>query len=252
MKVLIVSKDRALLRHVSRFLATFGYETTQIADYERAAQVAGALSADLLLVDAAPDPGVALELCRSVSQRHGSGRHYTLLMVEEKSPIRLLDAVEAGADDFLTKPVVYGEVLMRLHAGARAVEFERRVGQQRRRDPVTGLLTYAAFHARLQAAGASRASRDGQLACATIEADFIDRVACQFGTQAEQDLLRQLGSLLDGLRDNDHAELAHFGKGQFCVLLPGTTIAEAVRWGEHVRSETAAKEFSVGETPVFR
>jgi len=250
MKVLIVSNDRALLRHVSRFLATFGYETTQVADYERAAQVAGSLPADLLLVDAAADPDVALEFCRSVSQRHGSGGRYTLLMVDEESSIRLLDAVEAGADDFLVKPVVYGEVLMRLHAGARAVEFERRVFQQRRRDPVTGLLTCAAFHARLQAAGASPASRNGQLACGTIEVDFLDRVAYQFGSQAERDLLRQFGCLLDGLCDNDRAELAYFGNGQFCVLLPGTTVAEAVRWGEHVRSETAAKEFLVGETPV--
>ncbi len=250
MKVLIVSKDRALLRHVSRFLVTFGYETTQVADYQRAAQVAEFLSADLLLVDAAPEPGMALELCRAVSQRRGSGRHYTLLLVDENTSIPLLDAVEDGADDFLTRPIVYGEVLMRLHAGARAVEFQRRVSQQRRRDPVTGLLTYAALHARLQAAGTSRNSRRGQLACVTVELDFIDRVAYQFGTLAEQDVLRQFASLLDGLCDNDRAESAHFGQGQFCVLLPGTSIAEATCWGEQVRSETARKEFLVGDTSV--
>ncbi len=250
MKVLIVSNDRALLRHVSRFLATFGYETTQVADYERAVEVADFLSADLLLVDAAPDPNVAFELCRAVSQRHGSGRHYTLLLVDEKSSIPLLDAVEAGADDFLTRPIVYGEVLMRLHAGARAVEFQHRVSQQRRRDPVTGLLSYAAFHARLQAAGSSRSSRGEKLACAAIELDFLDRVTYQFGTQAQQDVLRQFAALLNELCENDHADLAHVGQGQFCVLLPGTTIADAAAWAEHVRTETAAKDFLMGDTPV--
>lgn len=54
MKVLIVSNDRALLRHASRFLGTFGYETTQLADYDRAADIAGMGNAELLLVDSQP------------------------------------------------------------------------------------------------------------------------------------------------------------------------------------------------------
>ena len=164
MKVLIVSNDRALLRHLSRFLATFGYETAQVADYQQAAPIADALPADLLLVDSAPDFDAAIELCRAVSQRSGSAGHHILLLLDRRWQSRLLEAVEAGVDDFLARPVVYGEVLMRLRAGARAVEFERRVRRQRRRDPATGLLTCAAFHARLQAADALRAPRGGPLA----------------------------------------------------------------------------------------
>ncbi len=249
MKVLIVSNDRALLRHVSRFLATFGYETTQVADYQRAAQIADSVSADLLLVDSSPDFNKALELCRAVSERR-SGGHYVLLMVDEQSQSRLLDAVEAGADDCVSKPVVYGEVLMRLRAGARAVEFQRRTCRQRRCEPITGLLTCAAFHARLQAAGAAHVSRNGRLVCAVVEIDFVDHLARQFGEQAERELLREVGGLIDQLCDNDRAELAHFGDGRFCVLLPGTTTDEAVRWAEDVRSEIAGREYQVGDGKI--
>lgn len=250
MKVLIVSNDRALLRHVSRFLATFGYETTQVAEYQRAAQLADSISADILLVDSSPDFDKALELCRAVSERNGAGGHYVLLMVDKMSQGRLLDAVEAGADDCVSKPIVYGEVLMRLRAGTRAAEFQRRTRQQRRREPITGLLTCAAFHARLQAAGASHASRSGRLVCAMVEIDFLDHMAGGLGHRAEHDLLREVGCLLDKQCDNDRAELAHFGNGQFCVMLPGSTIDEAVRWGENVRREIAAREFHVGECDV--
>jgi len=250
MKVLIVSNDRGLLRHVSRFLATFGYETTQVADYQRAAQLAGTISADLLLVDSSQDFDRSLELCRVVSERNGAGGHYVLLMVDEKSRGRLLEAVEAGADDCVSKPVVYGEVLMRLRAAARAVEFQRRTRQQRRREPTTGLLTCAAFHGRLQAAGASRASRSGRLACVTIEIDFIDHVVSEFGQRATHALFCEMGGLLDALCDNDRAELAHFGNGQFCVLLPEATTDEAIRWGERVRSEVAGREFGGGDVKV--
>lgn len=250
MKVLIVSNDRALLRHLSRFLATFGYETTQVADCQRAAGIADSLSADLLLIDADSDFTAALALCRTVCERDRQSGHYVLLMADENSPDKLLEAVEAGADDFLAKPVVYGEVLMRLRAGARAVEFQRRTRQQRRREPVTGLLTRAAFQARLQAAGVSRASRNGQLACLSIDVDFVDLLARQFGRQVEQNLLGELGRLLDRVCDNDRAELAHFGDGQFAVLLPGVPGQEALRWAEDVRREIAALEFRAGETKL--
>jgi PleD family two-component response regulator len=237
MKVLIVSDDRALLRHVSRFLGTFGYETEQVANYQRAAEIADSISADLLLVDSEPDFDRALGLCRAVSERTGSGSHYTLLMVDKRSPNRLLDAVAAGADDILLKPIVYGEVLRRLRAGAKAVEFRRRAGRQRRRDSVTGLLTYAAFQARLQAAGASQAYREEPFACVTIAIDFVEATLCDVGQHAEHTLLGEVGSLVERLCDNERADLAHFGNGQFCVSLPGTTIAEALQLAEKVRSE---------------
>lgn len=249
MKVLIVSNDRVLLRHVSRFLATFGYETTQVADYQRAAQIADSASADLLLVDSSSDFNKSLELCRAVSECRSSG-HYVLLMVDERSQSRLLDAVEAGADDCVSKPIVYGEVLMRLRAGARAVEFQRRSRRQRRCEPITGLLTCAAFHARLQAAGASRASRGGRLVCSMIEIDFVDHLTRQFGKQTERELLREVGGVIDHSCDNDRAEVAHFGDGQFCVLLPGTTTDEVVRWAENVRLEIAGREFLAGDGKV--
>ena len=250
MKVLIVSNDRALLRHVARFLTTIGYETIQVANYQRAAQLADSMSADLLLVDAAPDFNAALELCRAASQRHGSGGHYTLLMIEEPSHHRILDAVEAGADDFLAKPIVYAEVLMRLRAGARAVEFQRRARQQRRQEPLTGFLTCAAFRARLLAMSDPLASHNGSLTCVSLELDFFDHVARDFGQPVEQALLTQFAAFLDRLRENDRAVFSHFGGGQFCVLLPGTSVADAVRWAEQVRSEAAQQGFTAGDTQI--
>lgn len=250
MKVLIVSNDRALLRHVSRFLAAFGYETTQVADYQRAAQVAETISADLLLIDSESDFDGALDVCRAASGRDGSGNFYTLLLVADNVMNRLTDALEAGADDFLAKPVVYGEILMRLHAGTRAVEFQRRTRQQRRRDPITGLLTCAALHARTQAAGASQTSQNRCFACVMLNVDFLDGIRHRLGQQAEDDLLRQLGARLVASCKNDRADLAHFGDGLFCVLLPGTNMDEAIRWAEGVRREVADQEFLVGKTKV--
>ncbi len=250
MKVLIVSNDRALLRHVSRFLAAFGYETTQVADYQRAAQVAETIAADLLLIDSEPDFDGALDVCRAASRRDGTGDFYTLLLVAENSMDRLTDALESGADDFLAKPIVYGEILMRLHAGARAVEFQRRTRQQRRRDPITGLLTCAALHARSQAAGASQVSHNGRFGSVMLSVDFLDGIRYRLGQRAEDNLLRELGAQLVSSCKNDRADVAHLGGGRFCVLLPGANTDDAVQWAEDLCREVADRDFQVGETKV--
>lgn len=247
MRVLIVSNDRALLRHLSRFLATFGYKTNQVANYQRAAEIARANWADLLLVDGESDFESAIALCRAVWEEGRSNGHYALLMIGRQSQSRLLEAIEVGVDDFLAKPIVYGEVLMRLRAGARAVEFQRRMHEQRRREPITELLTCAAFRARLEAA---EASASGALACASIEIDFIERVARRFGVQAQRDLLCEVGRFLTGLCTHDQSKLAHFGNGRFAVLLPGMTAEAAAQWGESVRDKIAGTEFHVGETKL--
>ncbi|MGI6414718.1 MAG: diguanylate cyclase [Thermoguttaceae bacterium] len=241
MNVLIVSDDRGLLRHVSRFLTTFGYETVQVADYQRAAEIAEAAAADLVIVDSDPDFAKALAFSRTVSGNDRADRRQILMLVAEASMGRLAEAMEAGADDFLAKPIVYGEVLMRLRAGVRAVEFQRRARRQRYRDPITGLLSSAAFHDRLQSAADSKASGSGQLACVMIDADFLQFIGRKWGKDVENGILRQLGTVLERLCDNRRAEIAHFGKGRFCVLLPGASVAEAASWAELVRAKVAER-----------
>ena len=61
-------------------------------------------------------------------------------------------ALEAGVDDFLAKPVVYCEFLARLRVGARELELERRLGEQARVDPLTGLPNRRALESRLKPA----------------------------------------------------------------------------------------------------
>ncbi|MHB8902067.1 MAG: diguanylate cyclase domain-containing protein, partial [Thermoguttaceae bacterium] len=113
-----------------------------------------------------------------------------------------------------------------------------------------GLRTPAAFHASLHAAAASPGPHAQPLACAAIELDFFDHLVQQFGSPAEEQLLSQFGSLLNQLSAGDRAVMAHFEGGRFCAMLAETTGAEAVRWAERVRTETAARKFLVGERDV--
>ena len=111
MRVLVVAEERRALRHLSKTLGAFGYEVKQAADLAGALAVLEADAVDMLMVDADPKPALALELCRTISTRPQSCSLFTFLLTAPPTPSLLTDALAAGVDDFLGKPLVE-EVLM--------------------------------------------------------------------------------------------------------------------------------------------
>src|SRR5262245_1229953 len=192
LKVLLVSADRGMLRQVSRFLSRFGYEVGQCAEPSRAATLMAGDRPDFLVLDwdiGTPD---CVALCRSAGGERRRKYVYTLLLTEEAEPRTLTEAIQAGVDDFLSRPVVYGELLARLRAGARVLEYERRVREQGGWDPLTGLLSRQGFIAKARSlAGA------GTVAYAMLELDHLDSVRQSRGDVAADEVVESVAAWLD-------------------------------------------------------
>ena len=114
LKVLLVAEDRKILRRLSRFLNTFGYETQQVADPHHVAFLLKTYAPDFLILDGGMDLTAAFSLCRAAGGSEDSLSPYTLLLLESPQVRELSAALQVGVDDFLTKPVDYGEVLARM------------------------------------------------------------------------------------------------------------------------------------------
>jgi len=138
--ILIVSADRILLRRMSKFLDIFGYEVRQASDEAQTLAAAEAQPPDFLLVDGSTESLASKQLCRQV-RRLGAQQVFTycMLLIELPEVAALTESLEAGFDDFLARDVVYGELLARLRAGARVLEYERRLAEQNGLDVITGL-----------------------------------------------------------------------------------------------------------------
>src|SRR5262245_31406864 len=189
LKVLLVSADRGMLRQVSRFLRKFGYEVGQCAEPSRATTVMAGERPDFLVLDwdiATPD---CVALCRSAGGERRRKYVYTLLLTEEAEPRTLTEAIQAGVDDFLSRPVVYGELLARLRAGARVLEYERRVREQAGWDPLTGLLSRQGLIGKARAAGG-----DGPRTYAMIEVDHLSSVRRSHGEKAANEVIEAVAA----------------------------------------------------------
>jgi two-component system cell cycle response regulator len=239
LKVLLVSHDRATLRRVSRFLRTFGYEVEQCTETARGAAHLAANRPDFLIVDG----HISVEACRGLCRAAGGDRQrkfvYTLLLIDDPRPQALTEAIQAGVDDFLARPIVYGELLARLRAGARVLEYERRVREQAGWDALTGLLSRAAFTGRLR-----RELRGTvPLACVLLELDDLACVHQAHGDAAVDELVRAVAGSLD--EPGGQCEiLAHLEGGRFAIALPSTSEAQAAEWAEKTRRTVSETRFA--------
>ncbi len=249
LKVLVVAEDRDLLRHLSRFLGAFGYQVQQAADRQLAALALEGKAPDLLIVDSDPALRSALDLCRLAGERDGRSYVYTFLLVNNPGPQELMDALEAGVDDFLAKPLVYGELLVRLRAGARALEFERRIREQDTFEPVCELPSRSAFYDRLRRALSGPEPQDRPGACVVVDLDFFDQLNFTHGRGVGNAVLRASAERLGALCGETDV-LCCLGGGRFALWLPDLSEEAALEWAERARGELAETELTAAESAL--
>jgi diguanylate cyclase (GGDEF)-like protein len=237
------------LRHLSKALVAFGYEVREMADRSQAASfLSNSHAMDLLILDADPNPSESLELCRAVSSQAPLCGAFTFLLVREKTPEILTESLEAGVDDFLDKPVVYGALLSRLRAAARTLEFERRWQRLADVDPLTSLRrTFAKNELREKLGN----SPEGTIptAAVALDLDCLGQTNHAYGFTAGNALIRQIAELL-----KEHCEpsslLIHEGGGRFTALLIDATAAKAAEWAEDLRQKAAERGFAWNESVI--
>jgi diguanylate cyclase (GGDEF)-like protein len=242
-KILLVSEDRSLLRQLSRFFDVFGYEVDEAADAQQAVAAWEAKRPDFLVIDGPQTFQRSLQQCMSTCVMGETIKVYTLLLTEAGSACDAEASLAAGVDDFLAKPFDYGELLARLQAGARSIEFERRWRSLGSTHPLTGCLTRSALVRRIRATAAEPQNADRWCACVLLDLDFFCRVNHLYGHAAGDELLRLVAEKIKR-RCREGESLACFGADRFGVFLAGVTENEAAEWAESLRRELAEAEFT--------
>lgn len=130
MKILTVEDDLVARKILVQALHRLGYATAEAADGEQALQVMEKEPVRVIVSDWLM-PGIdGLELCRRIRQRVNSEYTYFILLTSrEADHTNQREAIEAGVDDFLTKPLDLQELWMRLRVSERILKFTTQVRQ---------------------------------------------------------------------------------------------------------------------------
>jgi putative two-component system response regulator len=126
MHVLVVEDDCISAEILSNSLRHFGYEVTT-TDNGRDAFELIRTGRYRLVVSDWDLPGMSgVEICREVRKRRSSSYIYVILVTSFEGVDNVVEGLDAGADDFLTKPLQIEELRMRLRAGERILSLESR------------------------------------------------------------------------------------------------------------------------------
>ena len=114
MRVLVVDDEPAVREVLERILKVEGFDVAVAADGHEAVQAQAAAPADAVLLDVLM-PGLdGLEVCRRM--RGGGDRTPVLMLTAREGVGDRVAGLEAGADDYLSKPFALEELLARLRA----------------------------------------------------------------------------------------------------------------------------------------
>ena len=154
MRVLIAEDDRVTARLLTSLLTAWGYETAVANDGEGALQmITNEPAAYLALLDWMLPGMDGPEVCRRTRASASTTPGYLILLTAKNARADLVEGLNAGADEYLVKPIDPAELRARLTAGVRILDLQTRLANQVREleaalgniRHLTGLLPICAY-----------------------------------------------------------------------------------------------------------
>jgi two-component system, cell cycle response regulator len=228
MRILVADDDPVSCRLLDRLLHKWGYEVI--------AAHSGTEAWEVLQADHAPRvalldwmmPGLdGLEICRRVRARSSQPYVYIMLLTANDKVGNVVEGLESGADDYLTKPFHPQELRARLHVGLRMLDLESNLVEARENlrfkashDALTSIWNRGAIIELLERE-LSRARRDGSsVGILLADIDHFKRINDTRGHLVGDEVLRAVTGRLKGeVRSYD--SVGRYGGEEFLILLPG-------------------------------
>ncbi|CUI01324.1 Phosphate regulon transcriptional regulatory protein PhoB [Leisingera aquaemixtae] len=131
-RVLVVDDSRLQRRILVASLKKWGFEVVEAESGEAAMEICQAETPDLILSDWMMPGMNGLEFCRAFRARSSGDYAYFILLTSKSEKNEVAEGLDAGADDFLTKPVSSDELRARISAGERILRMQRELSEKNR------------------------------------------------------------------------------------------------------------------------
>jgi len=118
-RILVIEDDQSIAEIVGILLRAEGFEVSYCADGNQALNAFQVVSPDLVLLDLMLPGRDGVEICRSIRESSG----VPIVMLTARSDTSdVVTGLEAGADDYIVKPIKNEELIARIRARLRGVE----------------------------------------------------------------------------------------------------------------------------------
>ena len=248
--LLIADDDRTSRDRLSQLAEQWGYPVVLACNGAEALRIVAAPDAPKLAILDWMMPGFdGLRVCRYLREQRTEHYVYVLVLTGRDGREAALEALEAGADDYVTKPFDERELEVRLRAGRRILDFEERLRLAAMHDSLTGVWNRGAVRQHLdQQLSLSRRSGSA-LSVLAIDLDHFKRVNDGHGHAAGDDVLRAAARRMrTALRDYDG--FGRVGGEEFLAVLAAAELPVALKVAERLRRALAVSPVETCAGPI--
>jgi len=242
MKILIAEDEPVSRRMLQGVLTRWGYDVISVEDGNAAWERLNAADAPrIALLDWMMPGQNGIEVCRKIRRHRPEPYTYILLLTANDAKENVVEGLESGADDYLTKPFYFEELKARLRVGLRLLELEDNLVQAREamrfkatRDALTGVWNRGAILETLDRE-ITRSLREGRsLGVLIADLDHFKAINDAYGHLAGDVVLQEVTKRMQSdLRPYD--AVGRYGGEEFLILLPGCNSSETAEKAERLR-----------------
>lgn len=243
MRVLIAEDDLTSRTMLEGVLKKWGYAPVVTSDGQSAWQELQGQDPPRLVILDWNMPGIdGLEVCRKLRQTPDSNLTYVILLTARGAKSDIVAGLDAGANDYISKPYDIDELHARIGVGQRMVELQAELKNARdalayeaRHDSLTAILNRRTIRDALSRELARVSREGGMVAVGLCDIDFFKKVNDTYGHQAGDEVLCALVRCLRGnLREYDY--IGRYGGEEFLIVISSVdSLDEAELFGRLCR-----------------
>jgi two-component system, cell cycle response regulator len=248
--ILLAEDDPVTRMLMTRFLKKAGYEVDAVVDGAEALDRMTKRYYPILVTDWEMPGMDGVALCKAVRNMQLDGYVYALLLTARDAKEHIIAGLEAGADDYLVKPVHEPELIARLNAGRRilALEHSLRAANQRNRilsitDALTGAYNRRYLMEQLPREVERCRRYAYPLSVVMCDIDHFKRINDECGHAAGDDVLQQFVSRVQRSIRSNSDWIARYGGEEFLMVLPETEFRAGLFVAEKIRALIGATPF---------
>ncbi|MEM7676734.1 MAG: diguanylate cyclase [Myxococcota bacterium] len=258
MDILVVDDDATTRARLAFLLRRNGFSVELAEDGARACSQLERQHFALILTDWAMPQMDGLALCKRIRGAKYPDYTYIILLTGHSEKSEVTRGLEAGADDYITKPFDSGELLARIRVGQRILGMQKQMKEQQRQlkelasvDGLTGVLNRRELETRLHEHHALAQRRLRPLSVALLDLDRFKAINDTYGPQAGDRVLQEVASRIrDVTRQYD--SVGRYGGEEFMVVIAEASAVDARSAADRILRVVEARpvEFQGTQIPV--
>ncbi len=257
MRVLAAEDNPVFQAMLKTMLTKWGYQAVMARNGTEAYRILDGNDPPRLAVLDWMMPGMdGVEICRHVRSCNREPYVYILLLTARTEAQDLIEGMDAGADDYLTKPFNAQELRVRLRAGRRILNLQEELmrtrealRQQATHDGLTGLLNRTTVMDKLDDELA-RSQRSGQpVGVLMVDIDRFKQINDTRGHLVGDAVLREAAQRLKTAARR-YDSVGRYGGEEFLVVLPGCDGEAAEAQAERLREAIGGVPFTSSGRPI--